>query len=378
MSSTIQRPCYVTREELKRSLDVKQSLYNDQQIDRQIIAGSDSIDQLCKRVFFPTDATYKFDWPNYQYTYPWKLYFRDHGGGDLAAQPTLVVTGTYLTVPIVIPIASCIFQPVNSGPPFTWMELRRDLSAFFGGNTTPQNDIGVTGSWGYWLNTQPGGLLTSGIDGVTTTLQMSAGAGVYVGVGDTIIIDNERMLVTDIGYNSTGITFNGLVSTPPSASDNVLTVADGTQFSAQETISLDSEIVRVINIIGNNLILKRAWDGTVLATHTSGTIYANRQATVVRGALGTTAAAHLANAPIKVLAIPGLVKQTALAEAVIGLTQEPNAYAFDLETRTRVAQNVYGGTGHAQQREPAIGVGITDLRDRCAARYGVQVRSRVI
>lgn len=126
------------------------------------------------------------------------------------------------------------------------------------------------------------------------------------------------------------------------------------------------------------MTVKRSWDGTTIATHSSGTIYADRQLTVIRGACGTTPTTHADNAAISVFVYPGLVKTQALAEAVIGITQEPSAYAFDLESRSRVEQNVYGGTGHGQQREPAVGIGIGDLRDRCAARFGRQMRSRVI
>jgi hypothetical protein len=134
----------------------------------------------------------------------------------------------------------------------------------------------------------------------------------------------------------------------------------------------------ILTSINNTLTVKRPWDGTVLTAHTSGTLWVDRQLTVQRGWDGYTAATHLINAPVSVNAYPGLVKELAIAEALVGLTQEPNAYAFDLESRSRVEQNVYGGTGHGQQREPAIGVGLLDLRDRCAARFGRQMRSRVI
>lgn len=377
--ATVYRPCYCTREEVRRALDVKQAGYNNQQIDRQILAGADSVEQLCHRVFYMNDATMKYDWPNYEYTYPWKLYFRDHGGVELAAPPTLIVTGTFLTSPIIIPISSCIFQPVNSGPPFTWMELRRDLSAFFGGGTTPQNDIGVTGTWGYWTKTFPAGTLAAAMLAADTTAQISAGTGALLGVGDTLIIDNERMIVTDSAYITTGVSpTSGGISSPPSAADNTFAVPSGAAFTVGETIVEDSEVMLIQNIIGNNLIVKRAWDGSVLATHSLGVFSARRQISVLRGQLGTTAAGHNNAAPVNIAQIPGLVKELAVAESVVGLTQEPNAYAFDLESRSRVEQNVYGGTGHAQQREPAIGVGVLDLRDRVAARYGIQARSRVV
>jgi hypothetical protein len=368
---SIYRPCYCTRQEVQRALDIKSVAYNNEQVDRNIQAASDDVDGICARRFYPVDAFYKFDWPNFQYTYPWKLYFDQYEVISIAQ----LVTGTFLPQPIVIPPADYILRPENEGPPFTRLELRRDLNGYFGSNTTPQQDIGVTGTFGFWLNTQPGGTLTAAMtDTVTPSLQMSTSAGVYAGVGDVLIIDSERMLVTDCSYVSTAIAFNGLTSSPPSANDNVLIVPDGTQFRANESLVLDTETVRILNIIGNNLVLRRGWDGSILNTHTSGVIYANRQLTVVRGALGTTAATHSINAPINVLAIPGLVKELALATAIIGLTQEPAAYA-NLTVRTWQGST---GTTQGQQREPAPGPGLPDLRDRVLTRYGRKVRTRVV
>ena len=366
----IYRPCYCTREEVKRALDIKGVAYNNEQIDRNIQSASDDIDGLCARKFYPVDATYKFDWPNYQYTYPWKLYLDQY---ELAGQPTLVVTGTFLPVPVVIPSTDYYPMPINEGPPFTRIELRRDLNSFFGANTTPQQDIGITGAFGYWLKTQPGGTLTAAMTDTTTpTLQMSAGTGVFVGVGDVIIVDNERMLVTDSQLVSTGISPTGNGAQTVSANDNTLAVASGAAFTPGETLMEDSEAMRILFINGNNLIVKRGWDGTILAAHSNSVLSANRQITVVRGALGTTAATHLINAPINVLSIPGLVKELAVATAEVGLTQEPAAYS-----NTLVSISAAGRTG-GQQKEPVPGPGLPDLRDRVFTRYARKARTRVV
>lgn len=372
MTDAIERSCYVTREEVMRALDVKPVAYNSQQIDRQIVMASETVEETCKRNFYIIDDTKLFDWPNFQYAYPWRLWLDKW---ELAAAPTLFVTGALLPQPIVIPAGNYICQPYNSGPPYTSIELRRDLNSSFGYNSTPQQDIGITGSFGYWVRTKPGGSITAAISTATTTT-ITVTSSATPGIGDTIGIDTERMIVQDRSAVNTGVSFNAF--TTASAADNVCAVADGTQFAVGEVLTVDNERMLILTIIGNNLTVKRGWDGTVLAAHTSGTLYADRQLTVIRGANGTTAATHVINAGISVYTVPGLVKEQALAEAVIGLTQEPSAYAFDLESRSRVEQNVYGGTGHGQQREPAIGIGIQDLRDRTAARYGRQMRSRVI
>lgn len=63
----ITRPCYSTREQIRRALDVKQAAYNDEQIDRANESAADAVELLCQRNFYPHDGTRQFDWPNYQY-----------------------------------------------------------------------------------------------------------------------------------------------------------------------------------------------------------------------------------------------------------------------------------------------------------------------
>jgi hypothetical protein len=368
----IYRPCYCTREEVKRALDIKGVAYNNEQIDRNNQAASDDVDGLCMRKFFPIDMTRYFDWPNFQYTYPWKLYFDQYDCISISS----FISGPFSNRPETITPGQYILRPENEGPPFTRVELRRDLSVFFGNNTTPQQDIAITGTWGYWLQTQPGGTLTAAItDTVSTTIQMSAGAGAFVGVGDVIIIDNERMLVTDSSLVSTGISpTSGGTSSPPSMNDVTFAVASGAVFNVNEVLYEDSEAMRILAINGNNLIVKRGWDGTTLATHSLSAFSANRQITVVRGALGTTPTTHLNSAPINVLSIPGLVKEVALATSLVGLTGEPAAYA-NLTVRTWSGST---GTTQGQQKEPAPGPGLPDLRDRLQTRYARRTRSRVV
>jgi hypothetical protein len=371
MTIVIDRPCYATREEVTRALDVRAAAYNNPQVDRQIEMASDSVEDTCKRIFYPQYQTRYFDWPNFQYSYPWVLWLDQH---EMADQPTLFVTGALLPSPVVIPVGNYIMRPINDGPPYTWVELRRDQNSSFGYNSTPQLDIALTGPFGYWTKTKSAGSLAVAMTDTTSTT-CTVTEGDTPGVGDVMVVDTERMIVQDKQPISTGVTFNAF--TTSSAADNQWTFPSGTWY-AGEVIQCDFERMRILQVVGSTMTVKRAWDGTVLTSHTSGTVYADRQLTVTRGACGTTAATHLINAPVSVGAYPGLVKQLAIAEAIIGLTQEPNAYAFDLETRSRTMQAVYGGTGHGQQREPAIGIGITDLRDRCAARFGRQMRTRVI
>jgi hypothetical protein len=362
---TIERSCYCTREQVRRALDVKQAAYNNVQIDRQIQMSGDEVDDLCKRYFYPIDATYKWDWPNFQYTYPWKVYFNQHG---------LIVLKTLNSGGVIIPNNAVIPRPENDGPPYTWMELRRDMNFSFGNGPTPQQEIQVTGTWGWWLNTRPGGIIASALTDTTgTVVQLNVGSGVYVGVGDTILIDTERMIVTDSSYIDTTISFSGLST--PSPNDNVVGVPDGTKFAVGEVLQADAEWLLIVSIMGNNLVVKRAWDGSVLTSHTGGTLFSNRQVTVVRGALGTVASTHLVNAPVSVFSIPGLVNELSIAYSLIGLTQEVSVYAGGA-TRSTMSQNSVRTGG--QIAEPYPGTGIQGLEQRVAQKYGRVARTRVV
>jgi hypothetical protein len=352
-------------------MDIKLGGYNASQVDRNIETASDTVEDICKRIFYPQYQTRYIDWPNFQYAYPWTVWLDQH---ELADQPSLFVTGALLPEPIVIPVGNFICRPINTGPPFTYIELRRDLNSFFGANSTPQLDIGITGPFGYWTKTRSAGALASAITD-TTGATVTVTQGDTPGCGDTMVVDSERMVVQEKSAVNSGIEFNAW--TTASAADNAWSFPSGNWFPG-EVLTIDQERMLVLSVIGSNMTVKRAWDGTILAQHTSGMVWVDRQLTVLRGSCGTTAATHSNAAPVSINSYPGLVKQLALAEALVGVTQEPSAYAFDLESRTRVNQNVYGGTGHGQQREPAIGIGISDLRDRCAARFGRQLRSRVI
>jgi len=325
------------------------------------------------RKFYPTLRSFHWDWPNYQYAYPWRLWLdqRELAGDPQNAPGGLIVTGSFLSPPITITPSEYLLLP-EDGPPYTSLQLRRDSNAAFGYNTTPQWDIEITGYFGYWLNTQVASALAAAITS-TTQQTIQVGPNGIIDAGSTLVIDSERMLVTDNQYISTGITFSSGCTTK-SAADNTMVVPDGTQFSAQEVILVDSEWMLIQTIIGNNLIVKRAYSGSVLATHSPTVIYAKRQLAVARGFLGTTAATHTNGTAVSVDVYPELVSDLALAEATVGMIQEPQGYA-------NTQQNTYYGQvqrGQGQQKETFPGPGLPDLRNNCFEAYGRKARSRVV
>ena len=368
------RPAYCTREEVARALNIGLVGSDFSKIDRAVQSAADSLDRLCKRKFYYTTATYSIDWPNYQYAYPWRLWLNQY---ELAGQPSLVVSGPYLPTPLVIPSSNYILQPINDGPPYTNIELRRDQNSAFGNNTTPQNDIQITGPFGYWMLTQSAGTVTASVAPSDVVLQVSSGAS--PGVGDVVNLDIERMIVTDSTFTSTGVPFlTGITSAQ--SNDNIGTVTNGVNFSVDEQIMVDFEIMLITQIFGNTIIVKRAFGGSILNTHSAGNIWARRQVSVLRGQLGTAAAVHSQNAPITIAQIPGLVKQLAIAEAVTWPNLEAGGYSgaasgFGMGAGAGISQ---GQTGSGEAKEPAYGAALPDLRMQVLEQYGRQSRSAVI
>ncbi|MEV7389624.1 hypothetical protein [Streptomyces sp. NPDC091215] len=351
--------CYCTREQVMRALDVKGTARSNAQIDRAIRSARDDVDGQMHRVFYPTDATKRFDWPNFQYAYPWRLWLDQW---ELAAVPTAVTSGG-----VQIPLSACNFEPVNSGPPYNYLELRRDQPYSFGVGSTPQRDIAITGTWaGCAPDTDPAGQLTAAIS-TTTATTVIVTDGSLVGVGDLLIVDSERMLVTDRASNDTGQTLvSGATTANPG--DNALSIPDGTQVHVDEVIQLDSERMLIYDITGNTATVKRAWDGTVLATHSAGVhVYAFRTLTVRRGMLGTTAATHASATACAIHRVPGLIKDLAVAEAENRLLQEISGYA----------RSTPSSSGNSKQTQASLDA-LNDLRDRAYTAHGRKNRQRVI
>ncbi len=358
------RACLCTREDAQTALDLFESQRNRTQIDRAIQSASDSVEQRLHRSFVPIDTTYFFPWPNFQYAYPWRVWFDNK---DLATTLGVSVTSGGIPIPITVTSGTTtttqvFFEPVNSTfGPFNHMELNRSTNAAFGLGPTPQRSIAVTGTWAYQAVTVAAGTITAALTTTTAASVLISNASA-IGVGDQVIIDTERMIVTDRSFAATTTVFTGPITA--STTDNIVPVVDGTQFNIGETILLDAERMLITDISGNNLIVRRAWDGTTLTAHTSGTIYCNRTLIVQRGAQGTTAATHLINAPILKFIVPGLVRDLTIAEATVMVLQETSGYARQV--------------GESANAQPISGPGLEDLRARCLAQFGRKARVRVI
>lgn len=345
-------PWYTTRERVKRVLDIAETARRNDEVDDAIAAGSRQAEGLLKRRFYPWTGTRYFDWPRPLSRTSWRIWLDSNEMVSVSAvttnnAATTLTPGTY----------RLRRADDRDEPPYTYLEVDRGTSAVFSSGTTTQRAVGITGDYaGCPTNTSPAGATAEALDASETAVDVTDSAS--VGIGSILVVDSERMLVTDKALLTTGQT----LQTPVDATeaDTSIAVTTGSAFTRGEIITLGSERMRVDDIAGNTLIVERAVDGTALAAHTGSTIYAPRTLTVVRGALGTTAASHLTAAAASVVVIPGPVVALSTAYALNQLLQQQSGYA-------RV-------TGSGDNQREFTGRGIRSLEADARRACGRQLR----
>lgn len=348
-------PWYATREDVKDALDFKVTARADARIDRAIAAGSRSVDRLCHRRFYPLVATRYWDWPNGQLARSWRLWLDDSELVEL----TGVVSGG-----VTIPTDAVILNPQRTGPPYRSIEIDLSTSYALQAGDTEQHAVGLTGLWaGHAVNEAPAGTAVGAVDATATTLTVSDAS--LVGVGSVLRAGGERLLVTGRSMADTGTTL--AADAGGQAKDTVLQLTDSAAVHEDEVLLLDGERVRVDDIAGDTIVVRRQWDGSTLAAHTAGTrVYSPRTVTVARGALGTTAAPIADGALLVVWEPPALARTLTIAEAVTTLAQEPAGYV-----RTTRSSS---GSGAQKPLQPTIG----DIRQQCYDALGRKARSRAV
>lgn len=343
------RPWYVTREEVMSATDIKSTARMNHQVDRACNSASRSVENITHRVFYPTQATRYFPWPNIWQPTPWVLWLEQ----DELISLTGVSSGE-----IPLDILTVNTEPINSGPPFTRLELNLGSSAGFSGGSTAQRNIAVTGLFGYQNDEEDlGCTLAADIGDADPLINVSDSA--IIGVGDLIRMEDERMMVYGKVTSSTGVTLSADIANTNNV--NGLSVSSIGDLSLGETITIDTERMEIIDIFGSVVSVKRAVDGTTIAAHTSGaTIYAARTLQVERGALGTEAVAHTSGASVVRHVAPGPVRDFALAAAVSQVLQETSGYG-----RT---------VGSGENEREASGRGLAKKQRELYEQYGRKYR----
>jgi hypothetical protein len=354
------RVFYCTREEVQDAFDVREAAHRSAQIDSAIASASDDIDGWLNRHkhgLAPRTATRYFNWPRRD-TQAYRLWLDEN---ELISVSAFSSGGTS------IPASDYFLEPVNSGPPYTYIEIDLSSSSSLQPGNTAQRAISVTGTWGINDDQVAAGALAEALDASETAVDVTDAS--LVGVGSVLLVDSERMLVTGRTTLTTGQTLASAMTAVKS--DTTVDVADGTQLHVGETLLIDNERMRITDISGNNATVVRAYDGSVLATHSLGaTIYAYRTLTVERGALGSTAATHSTAAAVTAWDVPSLVRDLCRAEAIVRLEQEWSGYGARVYSDE--AERDSSGT------EVVAGRGLTDLRKSCARRYKRKFRKAAV
>lgn len=338
-----------------RAADVKASAYLTPEIDQAIESASRAVDNLCHRGdqtrpgFAPWTGTITYDWPVSNNDDAYRFWLNQN---SLTSLTSAVSGGVDIE-------AACILRP-ETGPPYSSVIVDRDsdhLLTFTAG--AGERSLALGGTWcgcAITDRTRSTWQLGSSPDADDDQLTLNA----PLGVGNIVLIGTERVIITEKTWADSGE--DG--SLTASAGAQSLAVSDGTAFFAGEELLIDAERVLVQDIAGNTLIVKRAVGGSVLASHSTASIYFARSFTVERGALGTTAASHTLGAALLIYAPPPLVEQLTVAYALDQRAQESSAYARTV------------GTGDAERQ--AGGAGIRSLEDRVYAAHGRKLRHRAV
>lgn len=348
---------YCTREDLKSALDFKETARNDGQVDRAIERASRTVEGFLLRRFYPELATRYFDWPNRQGARSWRLWM---GFNELISVTSLVSGGETLS-------ASDYFLRNSDDlpePPYESVELLLSANATFGGGSTHQKDIALTGLYGYRDDLVPAGSTAEALDDSETAVDVTNSA--LVGVGSLIKVDSERMTVTGKSLLDTDVDIHATDSLAASNSDVSILCSTSTGIpQVGEVILIDAERMLVVDLAGSTLVVKRAWDGSILAAHAAGaSIYAPRVLTVTRGALGSTASAHDTAKAISRTEYPGPVVSLCVAEAIVQVLNEAGGYA-----RT---------VGSGENAREAAGRSLKDARDLARRSHGRRARTAAV
>jgi len=349
---------YTSREDVASALDIKEVAHNSVQLDRAIGSASRSIEGRLKRTLYPVTATRYFDWPNRSYSRAWRLWLDEN---ELISVSSLISGGTALAP------GDYFLEPVNSGPPYRYIETNQNSSGAFQSGGTGQRAIAITGVFGYSDEQDPAGALAEALDASETAVDVTDAS--LIGVGDLLLVDGERMAVT---ARSALDTTNDILTDLTAVKNNVtVSITPGAAFAVGEIIIVDAERMKIIDRTTSTLTVLRAYDGTVLQAHTTGAgIFALRTLTVERGAVGTTAATHLTAAPVTKWVVPEGIRALATAEALNIIEQETAGYG----------RRVFSDEAERDSAgaENSAGMGLPDLRAQMKTRYGRKYRKRAV
>jgi hypothetical protein len=301
---------YCTREQVQAALAQADTYRTNARIDAAIRTGAQQVEAATHRRFYPTTCT---RYPE-QRCVTGPVLWLDADYLEMISVSSFTVDGVELVED------TDFFLRPDDGPPYTSLKLINTSSAGF---SSDDRGMVLAGEQGASNTTRAAGSLAGSITSSATILTVSDSS--LVGVGDLLTIGTERINVVGKTF-TTSVTTLG-ANADASAATRSITVADGTLLHEGEFIQTGAERMFIERIAGNVLTVRRAELGSQLSAHsTSDVVYAPRLLLVERGATGSTAASHSDAATILANDPPALVKEAALAYALVDLEQSKSAY----------------------------------------------------
>ena len=335
---------YATRESILEALDIKLSSRSTKRIDRNLESTSRKIDDLLRRKYYPQIGTRYFEYPSHFNYEAYRLWLRQN---EVLSITTLTSGG------VEIPSTDYFLEPSDSGPPYESIEIDRSSDSIFQAGDTPQRSISIEGIFGA-NNSEELVATTSGVI-ASSHLYLTFGDASELGVGDTVHIEDEYLFLTERYFVDS--TQNIQADLANSKAETTVAVTDGSTFFIGERVLVNAERMLIVDVVGNNLVVRRAWDGTVLGSHTNGDdLYVDRQFRVSRGELGTIAASHADGLNVYKLVFPGPIRSLCIAETLDLFAQEESGYARTI------------GEGEGAQEH--AGKGLNALRKEVKREYG--------
>lgn len=346
---------YSTVEAVRSAMGSKPTAADTRRIISVIEAASRDADSATGRpegAFRPQVATIATEWPDWQTTEAHRLWLD---------ATTAISVSTLTSGGVPIPAADFFLEPQQYGPPYDRIEVDLSSSSALSVGDTTQRAVSITGLLGYRDDREAVGTLTAGVSSAATTFPLSGGA--VAGIGDQLVLGDERVEVTGRSWSASGQTLSSALAA--SAAGTTLAVATPSAFAVDEVLLVDGERMLVTDVTGSSVIVRRAVDGSVLGAHASGaTVYAYRSYVVTRGASGTAAVAHSGGDAVERHVVPGQVQEYVIALAVTHLLSGASGWSRE-----------YGPQGAGTK----LGAGVDTLRRSLTEAFGRRgSRTRVI
>ena len=180
------------------------------------------------------------------------------------------------------------WPPLRSWPDGPYGALQINRFGSLGRWSPLSGKNAITGTWGMYDKTVSLQIAAVNQTNIATTIVVSDGSQISPGM--VLELESEWELVTSTGAVTAS------TATVSGAWDNAaeeLAVSDGTKVNVGETIKIDFEQMRVLDISGNTLLVARGVNKSKRNTHTNGTaVNVFRTFNVLRGANYSTATAH--------------------------------------------------------------------------------------